>query len=111
MADLPKERTEKAPPFTYCDLFLIKERRTELKRYGIIVTCLASRAVHLEVYNSMKADSFIQALRRFTGSRSKIQTIRSDNSNSVGVEKELLKAFQAMHHNKMKSFLQSNGSD
>ena len=111
MADLPKERTEKAPPFTYSDLFLIKERRTELKRYGIIVTCLASRAVHLEVYNSMKADSFIQALRRFTGSRSKIQTIRSDNSNSVGVEKELLKAFQAMHHNKMKSFLQSNGSD
>ena len=65
MADLPKERTEEAPPFTYCGLdmygpFLIKERRTELKRYGILFTCMmVSRAVHLEVCNSMKTDSFI----------------------------------------------------
>ena len=41
LADLPKDRTESAPPFTYCGLgmfgpFLIKESRTELKRYGTI---------------------------------------------------------------------------
>ena len=29
----------------------------------------------------------------------------------MGAEKELLKAFQGMHHNKTKSFLQNNGSD
>ena len=53
MADLPKERLVSAPPFTYCgvDLFgpcFIKDGRKELKRYGVLFTCLASRAVHLE---------------------------------------------------------------
>ena len=70
MADLPEERTHEAPPFMYCGLdmfnpFTIKCHKTELKIYGIIFTCLASRAVHLEVANTMDTDSFIQALRRF----------------------------------------------
>ena len=116
MADLPKERAEEAPPFTCCGLdmfgpFLIIERRTELKRYGTIFTCLASKAVHLDVCNSMETDSFIQALRRLIERRGNIRKIRSDNgSNFVGAEKELLKAFEEMHH-KIKSFLQNNGSD
>ena len=60
----------------------------------------------------METDSFIEALRRLIGRRGNIRTIRSDNgSNFVGAEKELLKAFQQMHHNKIKSFLQNNGSD
>ena len=51
MADLPKETTDEAPSFTYCglDIFgpiLIKQKRIELKRYGIIFTCHSSRAVH-----------------------------------------------------------------
>ena len=66
----------------------------------------------LKFCNSMETDSFIQALRRLTGRRGNIRTIRSDNgSNFVGAEKELLKAFQQMHHNKIKFFLQNNGSD
>ena len=53
MANLPKERLQEAPPFTHIGLdmfgpFVIKERRSELKRYGIIFTCLSSRAVHFE---------------------------------------------------------------
>ena len=72
MTDLPKERTKEAPPFTYFGLnvfghFLIKERGTEIKRHGIVFTCLVRRAVHLEVCNSMETDSFIQAFRRFIG--------------------------------------------
>ena len=117
IADLPKERTEEAPSFTYYGLdifgpFLIKERKTELKRYGIIFTCLAGRAVHLRVFNNMEKDSFIQVLRRLIGRRGNIQTIRSNSgSNFVGAEKEMLKAFQEMYHNKIKSFLQNHGSD
>ena len=47
MADLPPDRTKEEPPFTYCGLnmfgpFEIKERRTTLKRYGALFTCLAS---------------------------------------------------------------------
>ena len=53
MADLPNDRTLDRPPFTNCgiDMFgpcLIKEGRKELKRYGALFTCLASRAVYIE---------------------------------------------------------------
>ena len=48
MADLPEDRLQPAPPFTYCgvDVFgpwYIKQGRKELKRYGILFTCMASR--------------------------------------------------------------------
>ena len=67
MANLPESRLEPAPSFTYCvvDFFgpwLVKEGRKEVKRYGALFTCMASRAVHLEVENSIDKDSFIQAL-------------------------------------------------
>ena len=51
MADLPKERLSPAPPFTYCGVdffgpFFIKEGRKELKRYGVLFTCVSRQAVH-----------------------------------------------------------------
>ena len=53
MADLPTDRTIDEPPFTNCGVdmfgsFLIKERRKKLKKYGVLFTCLSSRAVHIE---------------------------------------------------------------
>ena len=52
MASLPVERVTEAPPFTFVGVdlfgpFLIKQRRSELKRYGVMFTCFASRAVHI----------------------------------------------------------------
>ena len=54
MADLPKDRFQEAATFTNCAVdmlgpFKIKVKRSELKRYGAMFTCLASRAVHIEV--------------------------------------------------------------
>ena len=95
MADLPEDRLEPAPPFTYCavDLFgpwYIKEGRKELKRYGVLFTCLACRAVHVETTNSLSTDSFINCLRRFLSIRGPIRTLRSDRgTNFVGAEHEL----------------------
>ena len=70
MSDLPEDRLEPSPPFTYCavDLFgpfIVKEGRQELKRYGVLFTCMTCRAVHLESVNSLETDSFLNYLRRF----------------------------------------------
>ena len=70
IAILPKDHVEPAPPFTYSAVdyfgpFSVKERRKEVKRYGVIFTCMASHAVHVEVADTLETDSFIRALRRF----------------------------------------------
>ena len=68
IADLPKDQVNEAPPFTYCGVdlfgpFLVKERRSEMKRYGVLFNCLASRAVHIKIVALMEMDSFIMTLR------------------------------------------------
>lgn len=74
MADLPEDRIEPAPPFSYSGvdyfgLFYIREGRKELKRYGAIFTCFNCRAIHIETAVSLITDSFINALRRFISKR------------------------------------------
>ena len=111
MADLPEDRLESAPPFTYCAAdyfgpFLVKERRKEIKRYGVIFTCMASRAIHLEIANSLDTDSFLNAFRRFTSRRGPVRQLRSDQgTNFVGARRELLEALNEMDQEKIKSSL------
>ena len=117
MADLPEDRLKNAPPFTYVGLdlfgpFLIKERRSELKRYGIIYTCLNSRACHLESVNSMDTDSFIMCLRRFIGRRGPVRLVRCDNgSNFVGARNELMKAINELDDQAIGMYLMEQNSD
>ena len=64
MSDLPADRISTEPPFTYVWLdmfgtFLFKRYRKEMKRYGIIFTCLSSLFLHLEVVQNMETESFI----------------------------------------------------
>ena len=83
MANLPEEQLTPAPPFTYTgmDVFgpwYIKEGRKELKRWGIIFTCLSSRAIYLETLNTMETDSFTNALRRFVNRQGTVRELRCD---------------------------------
>ena len=117
MADLPSERVNPAPPFTYTGMdafgpFYIKEGRKELKRWGIIFTCLSSRAVHLETLNSMDTDSFLNALRRFISRRGKVRGLRSDQgTNFIGGRNELVTAFEELNQESIKGFLSKQGCD
>ena len=70
LADLPEDRAEPAPPFTY------SAGRKEIKRYGVLFTCMASRAIHIETANTLETDSFINALRRFQAERGPIRQLR-----------------------------------
>lgn len=75
MADLPADRTITSPPFTNVgfDVFgpwLIRTRKlrggaANMKRWGLVLTCLSSRAIHIEVLKAMDTSAFICALRRF----------------------------------------------
>jgi hypothetical protein len=72
MSPLPSDRLDPGPAFTQCHVavdcfgpFFIKDRRKEVKRYGILFTCLTSRAIHLDAISSLDTDAFINALRRF----------------------------------------------
>ena len=117
MSDLPSDRMQEAPPFTYCAVdyfgpFYIKDKRKEVKRYGSLFACLASRAVHIEVMDSLDTDSFIMALRCFISLRGNIRELCSDwGTNFVGAERELRAAVKEMNHEKVKEFLQNNGAD
>ena len=103
MSDLPKERCREVAPFTHCGVdmfgpFIIRERKSNLKRYCALLTCFASTAVQIEVTCTMKTDSFIQALRRFMVRRGKVRSIRSDNgTNFVVTDNELRKALEEMN--------------
>ena len=117
MADLPLDRVESAPPFTYCGVdyfgpFLVKEGRKELKPYGVIFTCFTSRAIHLEVANSLDTASFINSLRRFLSLRGPIRQLRSDRgTNFMSADRELQEAISEMDDQQISNFLLEEGCD
>ena len=96
MANLPQDRVSALePPFTYTgtDLFgpfFTTRGRSQIKRYGVIFSCLSTRAVHIEVASSLSTDSFICAFRRFLARRGAVKMVRSDQgSNLMGAKREL----------------------
>ena len=77
-----------------------------VKRYGVIFTCLALRAVHIEVMSSLDTESFINALRRFVRRRGLPEEIRSDNGdNFVRCERELWEAINSWNQSNIHDFL------
>ncbi|XP_006823075.1 uncharacterized protein LOC102803130 [Saccoglossus kowalevskii] len=111
MGDLPCDHIKEALPFTYSGVdlfgpFLIKERRSQLKRYGVVFVCMASKAIHLETVNSLDTNSVINAMRRFVSIRGPIRQLRADcGSNIVGTHNEMIKSLKEIDQKKMADFL------
>jgi len=112
MADLPPDRiTPDKPPFTYVGVdclgpFLIRRGRTEVKRYGVLYTCLVVRALHIEVAHNLDTDSFLNSFRRFVARRGSPELIRSDNGgNFVSGEGELNRSIKERNQEKITDFL------
>ncbi|XP_028395694.1 uncharacterized protein LOC114519723 [Dendronephthya gigantea] len=112
MASLPVDRvTPSQPPFTCVGVdcfgpFVVRRGRSVVKRYGVLFTCLAIRAVHVEVAHSLDTASFINALRRFIARRGTPKEMRSDNGgNFIGGEKELREAISEWNQTQVHEFL------
>ncbi|KAI7813336.1 hypothetical protein IRJ41_016654 [Triplophysa rosa] len=105
MADLSEERLSPSPPFTYVGLdvfgpFTVTARRTRgghaeskcwaIPYWAILFTCMSTRAIHIEVIESLDTSSCINALRRFFAIRGPVKQFRSDcGTNFTGASKEL----------------------
>ena len=114
MADLPTTRVKAGdPPFTYTGMdyfgpFEIKHGRTTRKRYGVIFTCMNSRAVHLEIAETMDTSSCINAIRRFVCRRGQVKEMTSDNgSNLCGADRE--QAIQEFDQEKINTWASNRG--
>jgi hypothetical protein len=105
MGDLPRARLDAgALPFTRTaiDLFGPMEvalyRNRTAKRWGVLYTCLVTRAVFLELVPSLSSVDFLLSLRKFIALYRQPAVIHSDNgTNFVGAERELREAVEALH--------------
>lgn len=111
MAELPKERVEASAPFTYCGIdcfgpFITKKARKEQKRYGLIFTCLFSRAIHIEMLEDLSTDAFINALRCFISLRGTVRQLHCDQgTNFVGARNEFKEGLKHCDAATLESFL------
>ena len=102
MADLPEVRLEATPPFENVGVdcfgpYIVQQGRKEVKRYGLMCTCLSSRAVHIEVLDDMTTSAFILALRNIISLRGNVKRIYCDRgTNFVGASREFKRAFDEL---------------
>ncbi|XP_065081042.1 uncharacterized protein LOC135703693 [Ochlerotatus camptorhynchus] len=101
MSDLPPYRLAAfTRPFTYMgvDYFgpitVIVGRRSE-KRWGVLATCLTTRAIHLELAHTLTTDSCILVIRNIMARRGTPAVIFSDRgTNFQRASKELREVMQ-----------------
>lgn len=99
MGELPAARLMSfTRPFTFIGIdyfgpmFVTVGRSTE-KRWGVLVTCLTTRAIHIEVSYTLSTDSCIMVLRNMIARRGSPREIYSDNgTNFRGASVELKRA-------------------
>lgn len=86
--------------------------RANAKRWAVLFTCLSSRAIHIEVIESMDTSSFINALRRFLALRGPVIQIRFDcGSNFIGARNELQGVLTPSDVSTTRSYLLKEGCE
>ena len=115
MAPLLKEQmTPDKAPFSFVGIvyfgaLIVKVRRTHLKRCGCLFTCLTTRALYLEVAQSLTADSFIAAFQRFSSRQEVPEKVYSDNgTNLVKGDRELRKSIQEWNKSNIEKHMTQN---
>ncbi|XP_037034300.1 uncharacterized protein LOC119073091 [Bradysia coprophila] len=103
MAGLPFARLAiNTRPFTFTGVdyfgpYSVKVNRSIVPKYGVLFTCLTTRAIHLEVADSLNTNSCIDAIIRFSARKGQTREFFSDNgTNFHGTDNELKKEFDKL---------------
>ena len=96
MAPLPPPRTTKmqgAFQVTGVDYFgpiLATRGRSTVKLWGVIFRCMATKAIHLELTDSLDTQGALMAISRFQARRGNVRELWSDNGRNLrAADKEL----------------------
>ncbi|XP_076656372.1 uncharacterized protein LOC143361016 [Halictus rubicundus] len=115
MSDLPLARLgHHQRPFTHCGMdyfgpLTVTVGRRHEKRWGVLFTCLTTRAIHLELVNSLTTDSTIMALRRMGARRGFPSQLYSDNATNLkGADREIKQLIQDLDQQKQTEFASSH---
>ncbi|KAK4316629.1 hypothetical protein Pmani_012229 [Petrolisthes manimaculis] len=118
MSVLPEERISPTPPFynTSLDLFgpfyvidTVK-KRTRMKVFGVIFTCMWCRAVYLDLAEGYDTGNFLRAFRRFTSVRGFPRIMYSDRGcQLVKANKELSEAGKKLNFSELSKFGNTRG--
>ena len=112
MANLPEARVEESPIFSHTGVdffypFFIKEKkfrnRTQVKAYGCVFICMATKAVHIEIVSNLTTEGFLGAFRRFISRRAIPMHVYSDNGNNfVGTNHQLREMYALLQSDQFK---------
>ena len=113
MAPLPLERLKPSPPFynVAVDYFGPMQIRGEVNRrsmgkgYGVLFTCLSTRAVFADVAHNYSTEGFLTVFRRFTCIRGYPAKMYSDNGKQfTAASKELRLTIKDLDWNRIREF-------
>ncbi|PIC27717.1 hypothetical protein B9Z55_019889 [Caenorhabditis nigoni] len=98
--NLPKSRTALVGPFVHVGLDYLGPLKYQIagdpsktgKVWVLLITCLVTRAVHLEIVTNNQTSGFINALRRFIGRRGTPESILSDNATQFKLGYSIINA-------------------
>lgn len=118
MSVLPEERLSPTPPFykTSLDLFgpfhvidTVK-KRTRMKVFGVIFTCMWCRAVYLDLAEGYDTGSFLKVFRRFASIRGFPRLMYSDRGcQLVKTSKELSEMGDKLNFGELSKFGSTKG--
>ena len=101
---------------TACDYFrpivvnIARNKRT--KHYGVLFTCLNTRAIHLKLAVDCSTMEFRQVFRRFFSIRGQPAVIMSDNGTKfVGAERELRETVTGWNKEQRREFCAEKGME
>jgi hypothetical protein len=111
MSSLSSARVQESYPFSrvmvdYAGPVYVKRGRGREKRWICIFTCLATRAVHIELVCSLETDSFLMSFQRFVSRRGPVSEVYSDcGTTFIGADRELNEAVRNWNDDsKLKSY-------